>query len=187
MDKRTLAAFIENAQAEIAALNIRIAEAEDALRDLRSERQGVQREFSAFRSAYERLFNEEAPSGGAPDADEPDIFGFTSPRSEVYVLQTKSPTPTLDLGIREPETPADDWRDVGRSAAVLMAVHELLNDGHAYASPADIEALLRSKGREGDTRDYIGAALAYLNRSGQVDNVGRGQWVLSRQGEADTS
>lgn len=69
-----------------------------------------------------------------------------------------------------------DWREMPRSEAVLRAVTEL-NDTSGSASPGEIEELLRSRQR-GDSRDNIGAALAYLNRSKKIWRRGRGDWVV---------
>lgn len=63
-----------------------------------------------------------------------------------------------------------------RSDAVEAAVRVLTRDG-GTATPAAIEAFLHERGRT-DSRDAIGAALAYLNRSDRVINVARAQWRL---------
>ncbi|WP_300591638.1 hypothetical protein [Microbacterium sp.] len=71
----------------------------------------------------------------------------------------------------------DDLRKQSRSDAVETAVR-VISKTEVSATPAHIEAFLHERGRD-DTRDAIGAALAYLNRTGRVTNIARGQWRLS--------
>ncbi|MEI5585410.1 MULTISPECIES: hypothetical protein [unclassified Agromyces] len=68
----------------------------------------------------------------------------------------------------------DDFLKQTRADAVEAAVRSIA-DERGTASPAAIEEFLRAGGRD-DTRDAIGAALAYLNRTDRVVNVARGQW-----------
>jgi hypothetical protein len=63
-----------------------------------------------------------------------------------------------------------------RSDAVEAAVRTITRE-QPTASPAEIELFLRERGRD-DTRDAIGAALAYLNRTDRVTRVSRGQWQI---------
>lgn len=78
----------------------------------------------------------------------------------------------------------EDWSRDGRSDAVLRAVVAIAKSGRP-ATPGDILELLQAHNRAGDTRDYIGASLAYLNKSGRVKNVGRGQWVPVEYNESE--
>jgi hypothetical protein len=65
---------------------------------------------------------------------------------------------------------------MSRTAAVEHAVRQLAGDG-TPTSPAEIESFLNSVGRA-DTRDQIGAALAYLNRKNVVERASRAQWRM---------
>lgn len=65
-----------------------------------------------------------------------------------------------------------------RSDAVETAVRILSRGPEGFATPAAIEEFLEERGRD-DSRDAIGATLAYLNRSSRVANVGRGKWKLA--------
>jgi len=77
----------------------------------------------------------------------------------------------------------EDWADLPRTSAVLEAVRRLTEES-PWASPGAIERFLREQGRD-DTRDYVGAALAYLNRNEKVENKGRGRWALRHSGEEE--
>ncbi|WP_298944582.1 hypothetical protein [uncultured Microbacterium sp.] len=111
---------------------------------------------------------------------------------ELDLLEQEEQGYRLALTRRFPETPSedvpgsmpavneglfplvDDIASQGRSDAVWTAVKMLSRTG-STASPAGIEDFLRERGRD-DSRDAIGAALAYLNRTKRVVRVGRGQW-----------
>ena len=69
----------------------------------------------------------------------------------------------------------DDWVEVSRSAVVERVI-KLLTENKGFATPAEIENYLREKGRD-DSRDNIGAALAYLNRTKKVHSRARAEWV----------
>jgi hypothetical protein len=71
----------------------------------------------------------------------------------------------------------DDLRKQSRSDAVEAAVR-VITKTEPSATPTLIEEFLHERGRD-DTRDAIGAALAYLNRNGRVTNIARGHWRLS--------
>ena len=73
------------------------------------------------------------------------------------------------------EVPVDDWSNLSRSDVVERVVKQLTEE-KGFATPAEIESILDSKNRA-DTRDAIGAALAYLNRSHKVHSVKRAQWI----------
>lgn len=83
----------------------------------------------------------------------------------------------------EPATPSTetddadaDWSRDGRSEAVERAVAEL-TAAKGFATPAEVEELLKQRNRTGDTRDYIGASLAYLRRSHKAHTRARAEWV----------
>lgn len=84
----------------------------------------------------------------------------------------------------EPEKPQPITQDgvarLGRSEAVELAVQSITRKA-TTASPEAIEEFLHASGRT-DTRDQIGAALAYLNRSGRVERLARAQWRLVSTG-----
>lgn len=78
-------------------------------------------------------------------------------------------------GTRTPLLSLDgDLAARSRSDAVETAVRMIARDAPA-ASPTAIEEFLHERGRD-DTRDAIGAALAYLKRTNRVTRVSRGQW-----------
>lgn len=130
----------------------------DEIRNLRQEcerlemkLEELQQEEQGYRLALARRF--------------PDVAGMSVPVS--------SPTPSAQAGLF---ALPDDLVTQSRSDAVEAAIRVLTRTA-SVASPAAIEEFLRSRGRD-DTRDAIGAALAYLNRTDRVKNVGRGQWRL---------
>jgi hypothetical protein len=67
------------------------------------------------------------------------------------------------------------WRSLTRTDAILR----LLRETDQSISPTDISKMLRSRGREDDTPDYVSAALAYLKRNGKVERSGYGKWILT--------
>jgi len=75
-------------------------------------------------------------------------------------------------------TEADDadWSREGRSEAVQRAVAELTAI-KGFGTPAEVEELLKQHNRTGDTRDYIGASLAYLRKSHKAHTRARAEWV----------
>jgi hypothetical protein len=83
--------------------------------------------------------------------------------------QTSSPSPSLGS--------SRDWVRLSRTDAILKALEEL-TDNEA-ASPSGLAERLALVGRTDDAH-ALGAALSYLQRKGEVRNVGRGQWVLAQ-------
>lgn len=77
------------------------------------------------------------------------------------------------------EIPADDWSLYNRSEVVERSVKELTEE-KGFATPAEVEAMLKSKNRS-DNRDAIGAALAYLNRTKKVYSRARAEWVIGER------
>lgn len=75
----------------------------------------------------------------------------------------------------------EDMSEFSRTDAVAQAVRVIATQS-GVASPEAVEHYLRSRNRS-DTRDAIGAALAYLNRRGKVRNVGRARWTWSGSNE----
>lgn len=74
----------------------------------------------------------------------------------------------------------DGIATMARTDAVEFAVRHLSREPGEVATPAEIEEFLRARGRD-DSRDAIGAALAYLNRNGRVQNVSRGRWQPAKE------
>ncbi|WP_344785361.1 hypothetical protein [Microbacterium kribbense] len=135
-------------------------ETEDTIRDLRQqleqlddERSALEQEEQGYRLALTRRFPE-AAAVSAPES---------APHAEAGLFPL-----------------ADDIADQSRSDAVETAVR-VLTQAADFATPAGIEEFLQQHGRS-DSRDAIGAALAYLNRSSRVANVGRAKWQLARKG-----
>lgn len=131
-------------------------EAEDKMRDLRRQMDELDVECSqltqeeqGYRLALARRF--------------PDAAAASTPQQ----------APRLEVGLFALQ---NDIVDQPRSDAVESAIRVLTQDGEP-ATPAAIEAFLHERGRS-DSRDAIGAALAYLNRTDRVVNVARGQWRL---------
>jgi hypothetical protein len=75
--------------------------------------------------------------------------------------------------------PKDDWSYLNRSEAVERAVQELTLQ-EDFATPARIQELLGTRNRD-DSRDAIGASLAYLNRTNKVHSPARAQWIAGAQ------
>lgn len=91
--------------------------------------------------------------------------------------------PTAEAPAEEQQTllledPVSDLRHMPRSAAVELAIAEITKST-SFASPSDIEDWLKER-RRTDTRDQIGAALAYLNRTDKIRSLGRARWALLR-------
>lgn len=73
-----------------------------------------------------------------------------------------------------------DWSGLTRLDAVERAVRTLTAE-KGFAKPAEIEALLEEHDRKVDTRDYIGAALAHLNKAQRVYSRARAEWVIGKR------
>jgi len=71
----------------------------------------------------------------------------------------------------------NDWSGLTRLDAVERAVR-ILTTEKGFAKPAEIEALLVQHDRRSDTRDYIGASLAHLNKTHRVYSRARAEWVI---------
>lgn len=76
-------------------------------------------------------------------------------------------------------SPENGWSTLSRTDSVQEAVKSL-TEVKDFATPSEIENLLREKGRT-DSRDNIGAALAYLNRIGKVHRRARAEWVHGKE------
>jgi hypothetical protein len=74
----------------------------------------------------------------------------------------------------------NDWSGLTRLNAVERAVRVLCAEKD-YAKPAEIEALLVKHDRKFDTRDYIGASLAHLNKAQRVHSRARAEWVIGKR------
>lgn len=93
-----------------------------------------------------------------------------------YTSGTTDPTIIDKPGPTSIEADDDDWSRAGRAEAVEKALAELTNT-KGFASPTEIEELLKQHNRTGDTRDYIGASLAYLRRTNKAYTRARAEWV----------
>lgn len=130
----------------------RLRDIRQELEELENERAALEQEEEGYRAALARRFPEIAAESAPEEA----------PRADVGLFPL-----------------ADDFTTQPRSDAVETAVRILTQEAPS-ASPADIESFLRDRGRS-DSRDAVGAALAYLNRTSRVTNVGRGQWRLAER------
>jgi hypothetical protein len=72
-------------------------------------------------------------------------------------------------------TPPDDWTGLNQPDAVVRALRSV---GRPMG-PAEIVDFLRDKGRE-DAPNTVSVSLMRLRRRGEVQSVGRGQWVAER-------
>lgn len=96
---------------------------------------------------------------------------------------TPSPVPnaTVRIGsITASIIPVDGWPLFSRSEAVERVVKELTEE-KGFATPAEIERVLASKGRS-DDRTAIGASLAHLNRQNKIHSLTRAQWIYGAEG-----
>ena len=149
-----LEALVAETRASRERLDDDIAKMELALRNLRNDRAALRDEEAVLISALQRRVS------SAPTLD----IDVESAQVEAKVDDED------DVAVEE-----DDWTTLARTRAVEVAVGEL-SLAKGFATPAEIEALLRSRGRD-DIRDHIGAALAYLNRSDKVHRRARAEWV----------
>lgn len=95
-----------------------------------------------------------------------------------------TPTPTATLpGLTEDDHAV--WQRLNRSEAVFR----MLQKCGQPVGPTDLAKMLKQVGREGDTPNYVAAALAYLNRTNKIRSVGRAQWIPlepNTNGSSDT-
>ena len=118
--------------------------------ELRLARQQMADEEEAFVASLQRRFPGEEVPGKSPAIEAEDEGNFF-------------------------QIPEDDWQHEARSDAILRAVKEL-TESAGVASPGSIEELLHARNRD-DSRDAIGASLAYLNRTNRIWRQGRGAWI----------
>jgi hypothetical protein len=143
--------MIEDANRAYEDAQAELRRAKERVFELSEKSEVFQQERNFFIASFERRF---------PDHASPDAI------SEQH-------NPQIDLF---PHPWADDWSNETRSDAVEHAVREI-TEKNEYATPAQIEEFLSSKNRE-DTRDAIGATLAYLNKTSKVHSTGRAQWAI---------
>ena len=74
------------------------------------------------------------------------------------------------------ETNLNEWYALSRSDAVTRALIELTAAGTPIG-PADLHEFLAQRGRAGDDRDAVSAALAHLQRSGRAHRVAHKMWL----------
>ncbi len=142
-----LESLIDAARDEREKIDDEVAVIEDQLKTLRKKRTALHDEEVVLTSV---LFRQTAGTGAAPISN--DVDG-------------------------SPVDPGDgDWSQEGRSEAVEKAVVEI-TAAKGFATPAEVEELLRKRNRTGDTRDYIGASLAYLRKSDKAHTRARAEWV----------
>lgn len=146
----TLLELIESTIAARQETETKIRDLMEQIQELETERDDLRVEEQGYRLALARRFPDSAAA--TTEARTSAVVGLFS----------------LDDGLeRQP-----------RSDAVETAVKILSRGPEGFATPAAIEEFLHERGRD-DSRDAIGAALAYLNRNSRVMNVGRGQWKLA--------
>lgn len=104
---------------------------------------------------------------------------------EIELLETERKG--LELAIRRrlgrpaveptsPTTPAPvAWTKITR----LDAVERVLAQTDRPMSPSEIAARLSALGRQGDTGNYVAAALSHLKRKGLVRKERRGEWIIT--------
>ncbi len=148
-------ALIDDARDKREQVDEEIAEVEERLKTLRKKRSDLRDEEVVLTSVLFRI------TGNGKDSSE-------------------NETPADEPGTVSSQAEDNDWSAVGRSEAVERAVAELTTS-KGFATPADIEDLLKQRNRHGDTRDYIGASLAYLRRTHKVHTRARAEWVPGRE------
>jgi chromosome segregation ATPase len=149
----TLTELINDAAQSRKKIETELSAVEHRLADLHRQRDELRREEEVYRLTLERRF--------------PDYAAAQSFTLELH----ESAQSLLD------ELQADNFPSLPRTTAVEKAV-EALSATQGFATPADIETYLRERDRS-DGRDQIGGALAHLNRTNKVNNVGYGKWVLA--------
>jgi len=147
----TLTDLIADANAERKQVDDDLSDALLALEILKTRQAQLREEVDAYTSTLTRRF---------PDA-QPD-------------LPSVDPS-SFDLGVDMPVQV--DWVAMPRTVAVERAIGEVTMNKES-ASPGDIQASLIGHGRN-DTRDQIGGAVAHLNRTSRIANLGRAEWVLA--------
>jgi len=98
---------------------------------------------------------------------------YRSAIARLFPEQIDEVAVSSDADVQAPPT-GKGFASLPRTEAVKAAVWDL-GSGSSAAAPAEIEDYLHERGRT-DTRDNIGAALAYLHRKHLVRRVSRGQW-----------
>lgn len=141
-----------------AEVNAELEAAQERVLDLIQQRENVASEEEAFVASLCRRFPDHKIPG-----DEP----------------IKKPTDPIQLDGGMSIIPKDNWSYDSRSDAVQRAVAEL-TEAKGFATPAEIEQLLKTRARD-DSRDAIGAALAYLNRTNKVYSRARAEWVIGER------
>jgi hypothetical protein len=153
IDYKTLTELIEDARQSRERVEAELVEAQMAVALLKRQQEELREEEDAYTATLTRRFADE--QGDLPPVD----------------------SDSFDLGVDMPVQ--IDWRAMPRTNAVERAIAELTGTWEDEpASPGGIENFLRQRGRD-DDRDAIGGAIAHLNRTGKIRNVGRAQWVIA--------
>lgn len=96
-----------------------------------------------------------------------------------------SPTAASPVGDAATQSgPVTDWGNLSRTHVVEKAV-EVLARMNGAATPDSIQEFLQARNRD-DSKDMIGAALAYLNKKTKVRSIGRAQWIPAVEASAPT-
>lgn len=73
---------------------------------------------------------------------------------------------------------SEEWADMPRTRAITRMMARIAEP----VSPKVLAERLQKVGRKADSRDYVAAALNYLQKKGKVRNESYGKWVLLSEG-----